>query len=684
MILLDLRGLCRAVAALFVATMAVCAGDALGQSARQTSRVLVELDPEDLMHIEVTLASKKEEKLLETPSAIYVITHEDIRRSGMSSLPDLLRMVPGLNVARIDSNKWAVSARGFNGRFANKLLVMIDGRSAYTPLFGGVNWFAQDVLLEDIERIEVIRGPGAAVWGSNAVNGVINIVTRKAADTQGWLLTAGAGGEDRGYGAVRFGGAAGQSAHYRFYGKYFLRGGVADAVGNDAAGRWDALRGGFRLDWDAAPRDSLTLQGDIYKGVADQTITEIASLAPPLNLTHHDRTRLSGGNLMARWTRTNSPESEFALQLYYDRNLRDDVQHGESLDTIDVAVQHRIRFNRRNEAVWGIEYRLISDKTDGEFFVSFNPKNRTNHLLSAFVQDEIELVPRRLSITAGAKIEHNGYTGLELQPDLRVLLMPTTASAAWVSVSRAVRLPARSNSGGFRANLTAIDLNGVPSVVSLLGNPHFRSETLLACEAGYRTAIGRRASLDVSAFFNSYDDLATIELAVPFFETTPAPSHLVLPLRFDNKAKANTHGVEALTKLSLAPWWKLSASYSFLSTSVRTDRDSTDPGTERAVENNSPRHQAVVRSQINLARGFEFDAQVFHVSRLNYFLAVEELIPAYTRVDLRLGWRPRDSVDFSIGIQNLLQDRHQEFGFAESVSPAQFRRSAFAKMTWRF
>jgi iron complex outermembrane recepter protein len=311
---------------------------------------------EDLMNIEVTSVSKREEKLFETAAAIYVITQEDIRRSGATSIPELLRMVPGLNVARIDANKWAISARGFNGQFANKMLVLIDGRSVYTPLFSGVYWDVQDTLLADIERIEVIRGPGATLWGANAVNGVINIITKSAKETQGGLLTVGGGSEETGLGSLRYGGPLGKAAHYRIYTKYFNRTDQVDGLGRSTTGQWAIHRGGFRLDWQASRRDAVTFQGDLYHGsISQQAI--LPRLSPPFTVAVNDPADVGGLNLLTRWSRSASSKSDFTLQFYYDRTQRFDQVVDETRNTYDLDLQHHLAAGRRHDLVGGLGLR---------------------------------------------------------------------------------------------------------------------------------------------------------------------------------------------------------------------------------------------------------------------------------------------------------------------------------------
>jgi iron complex outermembrane recepter protein len=340
---------------------------------------LFDLSIEELMDIEITTAAKTEEKLFEAAAAAYVLTAEDIRRSGATSIMDALRVVPGLHVARINANKWAISARGFNGEFADKMLVMIDGRSIYTPHFGGVRWDAYDVMLEDVDRIEIIRGPGGTLRGANAVNGIINVITKHARDTQRTLLTGGFGTEEQGFGAVRYGDQMGDNTHLRVYSKYFNRGDGTQINGDSGEDGWDVLRGGFRIDHEPSERDQWTLLGDIYGADVGQLGTEYSLTAPTSQAYTHEND-LSGGDMLARWKRTFSPDSDMVLQVYYNREKRQEQIFSESLNTYDIDFQHRFPIAQRHEITWGLGYRLDQHRVDGGFNYSLNPRQEDLHL----------------------------------------------------------------------------------------------------------------------------------------------------------------------------------------------------------------------------------------------------------------------------------------------------------------
>ncbi len=641
---------------------------------------LAETSLETLMNIEVTSASKKQEKLSQTAAAIYVITQEDIRRSGATSIPELLRMVPGSDVAHIDANKWAISARGLNEQFADKMLVLIDGRTVYTPLFSGVYWDVQDTLLEDIDRIEVIRGPGATLWGANAVNGVINIITKQAKDTQGSLLTSGGGNQERGFGAVRYGGKLGDRGHYRFFAKYFNRDAFARSSGDNAVDGWNILREGFRTDWKVTDQDSLTIQGDFYNGSAGVEVPGVASLSPPTTGSLDDRTHLVGGNLLGRWHRAFSDRSDTTLQMYYDRADRRDILLGEVRHTIDLDFGHHLAVGNRHDILWGLGYRFTGDQTTGSLTFSFNPSSRSDNLYSTFAQDEINLVPARLRLTLGTKLEHNNYSGLEIQPNIRLLWTPHPHHAIWAAVSRAVETPSREEANARINKAAFVRADGTTRLVSEFGNPGLPAEAVLANEFGYRAQLSRRISLDLATFYNVYANLHTDERGVSFFEDSPPPSHRVLPIFLANNMHGETHGMEIAPKWNVTGRWTLSSGYTQLQMRLHVEPSSTDSSLPEEVAGSSPRHQLHLRSYLNLPHGLEFDTAVYYVSRLSNFG-----VPAYTRLDCRLGWRPMESVEISIAGQNLLDKQHPEFGSTRQFANAtQVKRSIYGKLTWRF
>lgn len=640
---------------------------------------------EDLMNIEVTSVSKKEEKLFQTAAAVYVITSDDIRRSGLTSIPDLLRMVPGLDVARIDGSKYAISARGFNGRFANKLLVLIDGRSIYSPETSGVYWEVQDLLLEDIERIEVIRGPGGTLWGSNAVNGVINIITKRAQETQGGMVTAGGGTEERGFGSIRYGAKIDEKAFYRVYAKYFNRSGLVDALGVDTNDGNEAVSVGGRLDWQLTNRDSLTIEGDISHNKIRETPLPVSPAAPFAPLTNRPAD-FFGGNLLGRWSRVLSERSDIALQVYYDRFSRDTFDLPERLDTFDADFQHHVVIGKQHNLVWGLGYRFVKHESDSSSVtpVQFNPKGESSRLLSVFAQDEVTLFKDRLRVVLGTKLEHfkeaeESESTFDAQPSVRLSWTPQERQTVWCAVSRSIRALAR-NDTDIRVNIAAFPgPNGTPAILALLGNDNFKSETVLAYEAGYRVQPNSKFSLDIATFYNFYDRLKTAEPGVPFFEPNPQPAHVVIPLLFSNLMRGETYGAETLLNLKVTNRWRLGGSYSFLRMQLHRYIQSRDTLAE-AAEGSNPQHQFQLHSYLRLPRNFELDASLYNVSRL-----ASAQVPKYTRLDVRLGWQFGENVEFSVAGQNLLAGRHLEFGGNNvGVLPSQVKRSAYGKLTWKF
>jgi len=658
------------------------AGSTIAQNSRNVPDVTA-MSMEDLMNLQVTSVSKRTQKVADAAAAIFVITQEDIRRSGATSIPEALRLVPGLEVARIDQNKWAIGSRGFNGRFDNKLLVLIDGRSVYTPLFSGVYWNVEDVMLEDVDRIEVIRGPGATLWGANAVDGVINVITKKAKSTQAAVVTAGAGTEERAAGGVRYGGKLGDNTYYRAYTKYFDWGPSAYPSGMTAHDGWDALRGGFRADWTPAGANSLTLQGDIYRTRFDETLT-VASLSAPYSNTFLNDGKYSGGNILGRWNHT-SEGASMSLQMYYDNtSITDHSLFGDHQNIFDIDFQHAFHVGDSQQFVWGLGYRSIRDKNNPSFTVSLQPNQVTLNQFSTFLQDEISLVDNRLQITLGSKFERNEFTGFEIQPNARLLWNLTPNQSIWTAVSRAVRTPALTEEG-LRLNSQVIPPGApanptpFPAVVAVFGSHQFNSEDLLAYELGYRVQAAKNLSLDISTFYNNYSNLRTAEPGAPFVEGSPAPTDIVIPFVAGNKMSGGTYGVELFADWKVIPKWRLVGSYSYLQMDIHKNANSQDP-TPDIPNGSSPRHQWYLRSSIDLPKHFEQDTTLRFVDQLPSLN-----VPSYYSLDAHLGWRPVTRVELSIGGQNLLNNWHFEFmpDFV-NTSPTVVKRSIFGSITVKF
>jgi len=632
---------------------------------------------EDLLGVEVTSVSKKAQKISEAAAAVYVITRDDIRRSGATSIPEALRMAPGIEVARLNGNTWAISARGFNSRFANKLLVLMDGRSVYSPDNGGVYWEMQDTLLEDIDRIEVIRGPGATLWGANAVNGVINIITRAAKDTQGALAYVGTGSVDRSNAGIRYGGKAGDASQYRGYLKFDNRRGFVDAGGNRTGDDWQSGRGGFRIDSRLGGGDLFTLQGDWYRADQGNTFSN-PTFNPPFTQLVPGRGALSGGNVIARWNRILSATSGFTLQVYYDRTRRNDAQVYEAHDTIDVDFQHRFAAGESHDFVWGFAYRSTQDDMIGRDTLQFSQRKRRDTLVSAFVQDEMKLIEDRLRFIWGSKFEHNGYTGMEVQPSLRLMWTPEHAHSLWGALSRAVHTPQRFD---FTGRFNEADAPGPfpgapPTQVAVIGTG-LQSEQLTAFELGYRFNPSSRLAADVTAFYNRYRKLRGAQFGDAFFETEPFPPHLVVPMYLRNNAWGTARGLELTAEWLAADWWRWHLSYTRLLPKVETAAGPTNPS---GADGASPRRQIYVRSSMNLDRRIELDLWLKFVDRLPGLD-----IPAYTSFNGRLGWKMNRNVELALAGYNLFDSRHPEFttDFISSVAN-QIPRGVYLQATVRY
>ncbi len=632
----------------------------------------------------VTSVSRKEEKLFDAASSIYVITQEDIRRSGLLSIPELLRLVPGLEVARIDGNKWAITSRGFNGRFASKMLILIDGRSVYTSVFSGVFWDEIDYPLEDIERIEVIKGSGGTLWGANAVNGVINIITKNADDTQGGLLTAGAGNLENGFGTARYGAKIGDDLAVRLYGKYKARDELEEHGAIPAVDQWESGRGGFRADWTPSEKNKFSMQGEYFRGESGLSAPSVVSSLGPLQVpTRNEVDGFGGGHFLTRWDRTFSDTSDMQLQFFYNRENRSNLsfQPDMQINTYDMDFQHRFQLADRHELIWGLGQRYIIDKYDNVFNFQFFQASRTNYLIGGFVQDTWSVVPDKLKLTLGTKVSVNSYTGVEVQPSGRALWNIDDKQAAWVAFSRAVRTPSRVADGS-RVQLGAMPgPGGAVTLISLFGDKDVKSEELFSMEFGYRIQPNEKLYFDISTFYNMYNNLLSFERGAPALELAPAPPHILVPVTIDNRAYGETYGIEIVGKWEVMDCWRLEGGFNWLEMDLDRETGSTDAATIFTT-GNSPQFQWKLRSFVDLPHDLEWDTSFFYVDRLTNIGA-----PQYTRMDIRLGWKPTSSIELSVGVLNLLDGEHYEFGPANEfnrVSPTRVPRSGYGKVTFQF
>lgn len=641
--------------------------------ADEHTKDIIGYELETLMDMEISIANKKPQKVSDVAAAVHVISAEEIRRSTAKSIPELLRTVPGLQVAQINARLWSVTARGFNSLYANKLLVLIDGRSVYTPLFGGTYWDLQDTMLEDIERIEVIRGPGASVWGSNAVNGVINIITKDANSTPGGLFVAGTGTELQSLGAARYGEKLDDDSAIRFYAKSFKIDSGERLSGEDAYDSWNSNRAGFRYDKHFSEDETLTFQGDIFGSRADTEAVAPVSHEPYI-AKEQDRNSSNGGNILTRWQKAFSDSSDVSLQLYYDRTEREELFIYEDRDTYDLDFQHHYKVFDHHDLVWGINYRFTSDDTQSRSIIDVQPESRDIHLFSAFAQDEITLVEDQLKFLMGVKVEEHKFSGFEVQPTARMLWNVDDTNTLWSSFSRAVRVPTRVD------NDIAIDLrfeetpDGVPVIGRAFGNEDVDSEELLATELGYRFQHSL-FSLDFSAFYNFYDSYRNIEPGEPYMES----NYVIVPFTIDNKAEADSTGFEVLAEVYPEEDWKLSASYSFNHVNIRLNDDSLDPAT-KSDESFSPEHQFYIRSEYNLFKNIELDAFLRYVDRIATFN-----VDKYWDMDLRVAWQIDDNLNIALIGQNLFHSQRREFE-AEFIryTPTRLQRAVYGKLTLTF
>jgi iron complex outermembrane receptor protein len=666
---------------LAVTTLVVCAVARAQDGSREPKpEDLANASLEDLMKVEVTSVSNKQQTLSRTAAAVFVITQEDIVRSGATNIPDVLRMAPGLDVAQINASTWAVSARGLNGQFSNELLVLIDGRNVYTPSFGGVFWDTVDLPLENIERIEVIRGPGASIWGENAVNGIVNIIRKKAGDTKGGLVNAGGGNTDADFATVQYGDSIGERVDYRGYVKYFDEHDMRGMGGGDGGDGWHMARAGFRTGSRITDSDGLVVEGDLYSGREGDPTYMLSSLLAPGPTAVEDFVNAGGGFLQSIWRHTSSSHSDFTLMGAYDTYERGDLlkdhRQTESLDFREHYV-----LGERQDLVWGATYRHTSATSDGGNWLSLIPPNQSENIFSVFVQDEIAAIQDRLYVTVGSRFENNTYSGFAVMPTGRALYQLDAKQSVWAAVSRAVRSPAEIDTS-LRVNVGGVTLpDGTIAAVSLFGNPHVKDEGLLAYEAGYRRMLTPRLSVDLAAYYNDYDNQISDEPEPPFVEATPAPSHLVIPTTDKNLQYGEAHGAELSARWKVNDRWALDGSVEFERIHMHPATGSLDFTTGPGTEGSAPHQQGRIQSELFLTRKLSWNVAADYTDRL-----VSQGVPSYTRLDSNLIWKLREN--FSLGIygQNLLRDRHLEFFDPDSSSTQStlIRRSAYAKLTWRF
>lgn len=603
---------------------------------------LTELSLEALLDIEVTSVSRRSEQLATSAASVFVLTNEEIRRSGARTLPEALKLVPGLHVAQIDGQRWAIAARGFNGNISDKLEVLIDGRSVYSPLYAGTFWDSQDVFLPDIDRIEVIRGPASVTWGSNAVNGVINIVTRDAAQTQGALVYAGGGNEQEAFAGARYGGTLGDNAHWRAYTRYWQRDPLVTSAGERAEDGMDMTQTGFRVDWAGTDGHRLTVQGNHYENRLDFPASDF------FNPEGKDN-RQRGSNLLARWEHRLNEDSQWTLQAYWDRTDR--VQQGifgELRNTWDLQLTYQTSWWERNEVVIGGGYRASRDEQENPPIIQFIPAKRTVQNANVFINNQYSLSDRTV-LTMGARLEDNEFTGFDVQPSVRFSHALNDRTVFWGSVSRALRLPTR--------------LDEDVIVASVIGNKDFEPEELIGQELGFRHLLSRNLSVDGTVFRNDYDKIRGTEEA-----QNGEPGLIV------NNHSVTSHGAELSAMWQASDTLKLHGAYSFITLDFRPDAGTTDTTTENS-EDLAPRHQVWLRAEWQ---------PVSRLSIGSYVRFVDEIrgskVPAFTELNLRLGWQLNRAWEIALTGQNLAEAQHREWVEPDADSEAQ--RGVYAELIW--
>ena len=643
---------------------------------------LKKLSLEELSQLEVTSPSKEPTPALRSPVAIAVITGEDIRRSGATTIADALRLAPGVEVAQIDASKWAIGIRGFGTRLSRSVLVLIDGRTVYTPLFAGTYWEVQDTLLEDIDRIEVIRGPGGTIWGPNAVDGVINIITKSSRDTQGAYASAGGGSQEQGFFNSRFGGDNQHGLTYRVYGKGFTRGPEFHPDG-DSFDDWRGVQGGFRMDWTGGQRDQFTLQGDIYKQEDGEQVT-VSTYTPPSNRNVDGYEDLSGGNVLFKWKRTFGSGNDLQVQAYYDRTDRREPNLGDDRDTADFDVLERTRLGSRQELLYGLGARVSAGRFDEVASgLVFAPFHRTDYLLSAFFEDDIDLAPGKLMLTLGSKLLRTNYTGVNGEPSVRLIWTPSGRQSLWASFTHALRTPSDAEDDFYLSSYLGSS-NGLPLFARFNANPQFAPEQLNAWETGYRRLIGKNLYFDLAAFYNHYHDLfsedvtggLSLQTTLPF-PAPPLPSaYILLPAQFQNDLYGDTYGGEIAPAWRPSKFWSLRGSYSFLRLSLKqapTRNIGLGAGSDQG---SSPRHEVTIDSSFDLSKRLQLDLIYRYVSALP-----AQQVSAYSTGDFRIGYRLNHHLEISLAGANLMQPSHVEY-VGDPGGPVAIRRSVYASLSW--
>lgn len=614
----------------------------------------------------VTSVSRKPEDSFRAAAAIYVITNDDIKASGATHIAEVLRGVPGLDVSRFDSSNWAIGSRGFAAFFSNKLLVQVDGRTIYTPLFSGVYWDIQNLPLEDVDRIEIIRGPGATQWGANAVNGIINIITKHSSATQGLYASTVVGTEDRSLTDLRYGGKLNDDVYYRAYAKYDLRDDTKTVTGGSGNNEWYNAKAGFRSDWNVSNSRKITVQGDVYHAVIDldlgiQSLTELDGI-----LSYHDEIHSKGMNLLGRWEEIHSDTLRSTFQSYFDYQSPDYSSLKQAISTFDFDYQTAWTANERNEVMWGGGARYIVANMTGSDTIFANDRHVNQSIFNAFLQDQYAIIPREVYFTIGSKFEHNSFSGFDLSPSARVAWYPDNTQTVWAAVSRAVRTPSITEHSDMAINVLALP----PDMVQQRSNKAFDSEELIAYELGYRVKPASNISFDNTVFMNDYDKLATLEPG--------APDGIFLPYYFNNLGEGRSYGFETSVDWDVTTRWNLRANYSYINLVLEQDPASLDT-TFLGQERNVPHHQFMLRSQIYLPN----DVRVINTA---YYVGERQTasVDAYLRFDAQVIWKATENLELSLVGQNLFDDQHPEFSAPPDGTANEIPRAVYGRVTLRY
>ena len=634
------------------------------------------------MNIEVTSVSRKAQRLSSTAASVYVITAKDIQRSGITVLPELLRLAPGVQVSRLASGAWAIGIRGFNDEYSNKLLVLVDGRSVYNQFYAGVFWDTLNVLVDDIDRIEVIRGPGAAMWGTNAVNGVINVITRSAKSSQGLTISGGGGSGANSSENLRYGGEAG-GASYRVGAQNTDFSALPLLSGAGPSNGWTNRNADFRLDWDFSASDSLMISGGMYRSILGLTVPD-ATIASPTAPPTDDQIATSGGNVLARWQHVFSETSSIEARFSYQHMFRDDPQSTADVNTLDYGFQQHQLLGSRQDLIWGATFRQDNMHSTPTPALRLNPLNEHRYEAALFAQDEISLIPDKLHFIAGMQASHTENFGYSMEPTARLLWTPTPALSTWIAVSRAQRTPSLTDTGLDYTEAPVAVSSGSPlvpplwAVAKVMGNPVARPETVLAYEAGQRLQANRRLSFDLSTFYNVYQHLISTNTGAPLLQFNAGMPYLEIPVTSGNDRHGESYGAEITPTWTVTDRWRLTGGYSWLRVETRAYPGDTNLDQLR-TSSATPHHQWQVRSYFDLTRTLQIDTAFYY-----YAAMLQTGIPQHLRGDLRIGWRPRPKVELSIGVQDAFEANHVEYESTRFNQISEVPRNFYGRMTWRF